>query len=157
MSNVTECATASYKGLIISTSSSLVRTAKFLSEESLWPNNNLVEGFFCRLFSRDPYRNNLIFNLLEYFFIEEEDFSEIIYSLSSYFLFPSLSVSTDATIVLCVVRPIYISDFQYLINTNFINYLKIKRLQNREYFTSMSLVLSVYRRVQELSVSVKPN
>ena len=43
--------------------------------------------FFCRLSSRDPKHNYLIFKLLEYFFIEEEDFSEIIYSLSSYFSF----------------------------------------------------------------------
>lgn len=65
----------------------IVRTAIVLSEESLWSNYYLVEGFFCRLSSRDPKHNRLIFKLLEYFFIEEEDFSEIIYSLSSYFSF----------------------------------------------------------------------
>ena len=69
-SNVTICVTGSVKGPQLLMSSSLVRTAIVLSEKSLWSIYYWLKAFFCRLSSRDPKHNRLIFKWINIFSVK---------------------------------------------------------------------------------------
>ena len=71
----------------------IVRTAIVLSEESLWSNYYLVEGFFCRLSSRDPYRNRLIFKWINIFSVNfKKDGEKITHLIHTFLSFSILIV-----------------------------------------------------------------